>query len=588
MTTRPLSQKSAICEKLTGQSQPARAMQNVLSQLSADTNGTVGTTGSAGPEVGSFRKSQTLSDHGSWKTLSSRQHPSTQAAMQDNSSDSLTSHPSEQVDNSAVKLRISMDKHQEESPRNPSPFPRRRAATQGNNIVVINHWVRALALVAVGVLVGPAVAGPHLGMKLACKRYGEAWNSGSRSALSGQITGDFNSVFNRMPASMFAAMPRGGSGQVLSHSKGSNSGQVTVSTSQGVMTFVLVGNGFNWRVADIYKAGDDGGRVSLKSYLDATVTAHEFVRDLKLPTGTQFYTSISQGFRQSWQDLSTEELGLVREFMDNATPVGKPFLSMNGNYANMTVRLTGDKTARLQLIREGSWKIADYGIESPTVTIASFRNSVDTIASVQRFRSFMVDPANQSPIAFTKEGMLRESLVQLHQIGFLPMNQKPSKMTYFSIDPSGQNVLIKLEDRQVKLMVDRAGRGATIAKVDVTMGKKTWADLSHLIALNNQIRQGIGLLGLAQPNLPVTAALTKTARPEAKPASDSSTLIAASAKEVVATPVSVPQPTNAVAPIGTSVQEVKPTIRKTSFSTPVYESSAKVYRTKGIRKNRWR
>ena len=52
-------------------------------------------------------------------------------------------------------------------------------------------------------LAPPAQAGLHLGMKLACKRYGDAWNSGSQSALWGATTGDFASVWNRMPADMY-------------------------------------------------------------------------------------------------------------------------------------------------------------------------------------------------------------------------------------------------------------------------------------------------------------------------------------------------------------------------------------------------
>jgi hypothetical protein len=588
MAARTLSRKTAICEKLTGHSKPASLSQTDSQELSARINPSVGTTGTSIPSPTSFQMSQTLPKQSARKIFSIRQHPSSTLDSSNNSNHSASSQQPSSVDKTSVKLRNNMDANTKTSPSIPSPSPRRRAATQGTNNVAINLWVRALALVAVGVFAGSAVAAPHLGMKLACKRYGEAWNSGSRGALAGQITGDFNSVFNRMPGSMFAAMPRGGSGQVLSSSKGSGSGNVTVSTSQGVMTFVLVGSGFNWRVADIYKAGDDGRTVSLKSYLDATVTAHEFMRDLKLPAGTQFYASISHGFRQSWTEISSEDLALVRGFMDQATPIGKPFLSINGSHASMTVKLTGDKTARLQLVREGSWKIDDYGVESPNVSIASFRNSVDTIAAIQRFRSFMVDPANQSPVAFTKDGMLRDSLVQVHQIGFLPMNQKPSKMTYFSIDPTGKNVHIKLEDRQVKVVVDRQGPGATIAKVDITMGKKTWADLSHLIAINNQIRSGIGLLGLAQPNLPVAAALTKTARPEPVQNDAPSTLVAASAKETIAAPATTTtQSAPVIAPIATSNQAVQPVIRQTSFSTPVYQP-AKVYRSKGFRKNRWR
>jgi hypothetical protein len=534
--------------------------------------------------------SQTLPVQEARKIPSKRQHPNSSMNNANISQHSVASQSPQPVDNDFVTLRQSnMDVTSQNNPSDPSPlFAPYRASTQGTNNVAINHWVRALTLIAVSAMASPILAGPHLGMKLACKHYGDAWNSASRGALNGQVTGDFASVFNRIPASMWSQMPRGGGGQVLSHTKGNGSGRVTVSTSQGVMTFVLVGSGFNWRVADIYKAGDDGRTVSLKNYLDATVTAHEFIRDLKGRQDTQFYASVSGSFRKSWQDLSGEDLALVREFIQGSTVVGKPFLSMNGSTAAMTVSLTDNKTARLQLVREGSWKIDDYGIESPSISISSFRNSVDTIAAIQRFRKFMVEPADHSPVAFTKEGMLRDSLVKVHQIGFLPMKQKPSKMTYFSIDPSGQNVQINLEDRKVKVVVDRSGVGATITKVDVTMGKSTWADLSHLIALNNQIRSGIGLIGLTQPNLPVAAALAKDTS-----ASSESTLVAASVKETVksetvkteAAVASLPTAT----PIATSMSEVRPIVRTTIFQTPVVSRpTMKVYQSRGFRKNRWR
>lgn len=581
----------ASCEKLSRHSQPATPTQNQTEQIPAGKAPPAATKRSpASPQPTSFQKSQTLPVQEARKIPSKRQHPNSSMNNATNSQNSEASESFHPVDNDLVTLRQNnMDVTSQNKPSDPSPlFAPHRAATQGTNNVAINHWVRALTLIAVSAMASPILAGPHLGMKLACKHYGDAWNSGSRGALNGQVTGDFASVFNRVPSTMWAQMPRGGGGQVLSHTKGNGTGRVTVSTSQGVMTFVLVGSGFNWRVADIYKAGDDGRTVSLKSYLDATVTAHEFIRDLKGRQDTQFYASVSSSFRQSWQDLSGEDLALVREFIQGSTVVGKPFLAMNGSTASMTVNLTDNKTARLQLVREGSWKIDDYGIESPSISIASFRNSVDTIAAIQRFRKFMVEPANHSPVAFTKEGMLRDSLVKVHQIGFLPMKQKPSKMTYFSIDPSGQNVQINLEDRKVKVVVDRAGRGATIAKVDVTMGKSTWADLSHLIALNNQIRSGIGLIGLTQPNLPVAAALAKEA-----PASSDSTLLAASAKEQVKTEPAKPEATVASMPVATpitsSISEVRPVIRTTSYQMPVANHpTVKVYQSRGFRKNRWR
>lgn len=429
-------------------------------------------------------------------------------------------------------------------------------------------WIVSVALVV------PCQAGPNLGMKLACKRYGDAWNSGSRSALNGQVTSDFAAAFNRMPGDMFAAMPRGGGGRVLSSSKGNGSGTVTVATSQGVMTFVVVGRGFNWRVADIYKAGDDGRTVSLKSYLDAKLTAREFIYDLKNVGGTAHHDSLSRGFLAAFKELSADDVKRVRDFLPPMRSDAKPHLAMHGNRAVMTVRFPGvEGHARFDLVREGSWKVDDYSVHMPHASIASFRNSLDTIAAVGRFREFMLEPAKLHPAEFTSPGQLQASLVRVHELGFLPMRQVPSPMKKCTIDRSGENVLIELADRSVRMEVDRSGRGAVVAKVDVTMGQR-WADLGHLIALNERARSSLALAGLVQPRATGAIAVVTTPAP-----AGASVLEAASAQEVEVAAA----PKSAASKLDTNVRpavaaDSKSDVRRVSHQT--YAQPQRVYYVK--------
>lgn len=448
----------------------------------------------------------------------------------------------------------------------------------------MKHSLTGASLLAAALFVIPAEAAPHLGMKLACKRYGEAWNSGSRSALTGQVTGDFASVFHRMPSHMFADMPRGGGAKVLSSSKGRGSGTVTVATSQGVVTLVVVGRGFRWRVADIYKAGDDGRTVSLKSYLDAALTSREFMVDLKYKGGRSFHDSISRGFQGAFTELSTEDLNRVRDFLPEIRDDAKPYITMNGSRATMYARFPGEEGyARFDLVREGSWKVDDYSVNLPHASIASFRNSLDTLAAVGKFREFMLEPAKNDPAQFTAVGYLQDSLLKIHANGHLPMNQIPSAMKKCTIDKSGEYVHIALLDRQVKVDLDRSGPGAIIEKVEITIGNR-YADLAHLIALNERARGVLAFAGATQPAATAAEATAFAVATEVETpaiAKAESTLSNASATEAIVK--SDPEVKPAVA-----TQSTKPVVRQVSYQV----STSKVYRVKHKRfkfgARRWR
>src|SRR5215207_5223396 len=101
------------------------------------------------------------------------------------------------------------------------------------------------ALFACLVGVQSADAGLHLGMKLACKRYGDAWAAGDRAALQSAVTEEFAAVWQRIPDSMFAKLPKSDSADsaVLSSQKSPTGATVSVQTQDDVIVFHLQGTG---------------------------------------------------------------------------------------------------------------------------------------------------------------------------------------------------------------------------------------------------------------------------------------------------------------------------------------------------------
>jgi hypothetical protein len=415
------------------------------------------------------------------------------------------------------------------------------------------------------------MAAPHIGMKLACKRYGEAFNSGSRGAVIGASTGSFAQQWSRMPADVFASIPRvGGGSKVLGSSKGSGSGTVTVATSQGVVTFVVVGHGFNWTVADIYKAGDDGRTVSLTSYLDLTLTANEFMKDLKYVGGSSFHDSITGAMKSEFTQLRDEELTLIRDFLPEVRR-NKPHVVMNGSTGTMRMQVPGGKpheTITFKMVHNGSWKVDDYVVYSDKTKIPSFKNALPLLASVAAFKKFATNPEGIHPASFCTEGSLRDTLIAAKAQTPFPLKPTGSPLEMV-LSEDGKSASIRYPDRQVRIEMGESDGRMAIAKIQVRTGDR-WAHLDHMLA----IKQQIGAFGLfasaARTTKPLAAAsvLTTVASIETIPAKTAET-VAPATPAPVSRPVLAPVPTTAVTDVA-----VKPAVA----ATPVVQSVSHVVR----------
>lgn len=340
-------------------------------------------------------------------------------------------------------------------------------------------------------------AGPHLGMKLACKRYGEAWNSGDVRALQGVATRDFYEQWQRMPASSFAKLPRGGSAQVLSTQKGNGSGTVTVSTRGGAMTFLLVGGGFDWRVADIFRAGDDGQRISVKEYLDLSLTASEFMEDLKYKGGSSFHDSISHRFRSSFRELTADDLARIRNFLPEIERQ-KPNIRMSGIRATLEVPLPGGKADDriiFAMVKENSWKVDDYKVDCESIQIASFREALPVLASVTAFSDYTKDPSKGDLAHFTSQGSLRSALAYacVQEPSLLNSGAKRDR---FEISPDLETVNVCQGGKNVQMKMVRSGRRFVIDEIQLQSGDR-WMNVAQLINLKRRV----STLGVAFANL---------------------------------------------------------------------------------------
>lgn len=353
---------------------------------------------------------------------------------------------------------------------------------------------RLVFLVTLGVTLGCSAvsqAGLNLGMKLACKRYGDAWNSRNKSAMSGVCTSDFAHQWNRLPSNRFASLPRSGGGRVLSSHKGNGSGTVTVATDQGVVTFRLVGQGLKWTVADIYKPGDDGQTVSVKSYLDLTLTAAEFMDDLRHRGGTSFHDSLSYDFQNSFRSISYTDLNRIRATIPATPGDVKPYVSMHGSNATMNIRVPdgqgGQRHVTFHMVQQGGWKVHDYSVQSNAVKIPSFREGLPLLAAVASFRAFAKDPQNVDPTQFTADNHLREQLAWARFETPCPITLPP-RTDEFVVCENHRCAYIRCPDREVKIRVAAHNGRYTLDTIDVKTGER-WTKLDGLLAMKRQINE---------------------------------------------------------------------------------------------------
>jgi hypothetical protein len=337
----------------------------------------------------------------------------------------------------------------------------------------------------------PADGGLHLGMLLSCKAYGEAFNHGRKAQLTAACTPDFAAQWERVPTSVFAKLPKTGQGKLMGSLQTSNGGSVTVSTSQGIVTFIMLRTGGGWKVADIYKKNDDGSPLSLKGYLDATLTANEFMTKLKRVGGSSYHKNITPEFRAAFESWPQEEVDRIREFLPDPKPQGIPSVRLGDGAATVRCRLPGggpNELVTFHLKDQGGWKIDDFSIQSRTTEIASFRDALGVLAASMSFGEFCRNHSKGKPECVAAPGPLRDALhyARTMKESPFPPVQKPLR---FAIASDAMSAEMTYADRKVRICLshDPHHRGR-LDCVELRSGG-AWASVADLILLKQRVSE---------------------------------------------------------------------------------------------------
>ncbi|MGL4463724.1 MAG: hypothetical protein ACRC1K_16340, partial [Planctomycetia bacterium] len=332
-----------------------------------------------------------------------------------------------------------------------------------------------------------------------CKRYGDAWQAKNQAELAKAVTPDFAAVWNRMPYQSFVKLPRAGGGSVTTSEKGAGRGAVVMATTNGPMTFELIGDGFDWRVDDIKVPGDDGHVTSLKNYLDVTLTIREMMTDLKKRGGSSFYDSVTASFKCAFERLSREEVDRIRDFLPDLVIKSKPQADFDGTRATVRIELPSakgpDGIIIFTMVHTDCWRIDDYAIEMPGMHIGSFRKALPIIACITGLSEYAKAPERCDPAAFTCCGSLRESLQLARAMKPFPLTMNPAAREVFSIADDYRSVRVVCGGKEVRMKFKDEGGRAMLASVESRTGDR-WADVAHLIKLKSNIE------GLAQGKKP--------------------------------------------------------------------------------------
>lgn len=338
-------------------------------------------------------------------------------------------------------------------------------------------------------------AGPHLGMKMACRDYANAWNSGSRRALLNVVTGRFARAWARLPEKEFAEIPRrAGGGSVLASRKGRGIGWVTVATAEGPVTFVVVGRGFRWTVDDILRPDSQGNTVSVADSLHATGTVRDFVQTFSSEEEEATYRALmSAAFQQSFDRLSENGRNWVRRWLRPQGSRGQPQLVLRGDRASIVVapeKGQPDDKVHFELVRQaGEWKVDDVRFDTARHKIDSYRDQLPLVAAVAGFREFTKNPGGVAPDEFAS-GPLHEELASIHRgEASLPDSKVGGFLQVEMVKGSGQAV-VRFENAALVLRESKKAPGridaATIAYED---GQK---DLASVLAVNRKLEQAPG------------------------------------------------------------------------------------------------
>jgi len=360
----------------------------------------------------------------------------------------------------------------------------------------MTRWI-VCTVMASGVSVECASAGLHLGMKLACKRYGDAWAAGDRGALQAAVSEDFAAVWRRMPDQVFAKLPRQDSSEsaVLSSQRTPTESTVSVQTPEGVIVFHLVGSGFQWLVADVEVQNVHGESVSLKHSLAASLTSRDFLMGLSDPAGRSWNGSLSRAMQSTIDRLGPDEWRLVQAFlpkMKEPTPAKKPMVRFFGKQAIMQVSMPGGESAiQVTLVNEGAWKIDDLELSGKALRIPSFRKGMPSLAAVAKLGRFMKDPKSHDPAGFVAEPKLREELGHLHAGKGEASALGAQKMEHLRI-ALDSHVYIKYPNRWIVVSTQPKDGRMMVSNLQVHEGG-AWRNAADLLALQRTAKSfGLG------------------------------------------------------------------------------------------------
>jgi len=270
---------------------------------------------------------------------------------------------------------------------------------------------------ALFVATGVIQAAPHLGMKLACKRYGEAWQSASQQQVAAACSRAFAQQINRLKPEEFAILQKEMAHQspsVVGSEKGSGAGTVAVQTRNGLVHLHLVGSGFNWVVADVISRDHAGEYASLKDNLDVACTAREFFDNVADPSQPLMAERMSVSLWNSFQKVSEQELALGRKIL--GAPIEKKGADsfVRGNQAEVVVRQAGNHSVRFMLSRTTKgWVVDDVSFDTDQLTLASIQRSFDSFCAVISLGNHVRHPSHPVDLAFVGDAELRAELAQL-------------------------------------------------------------------------------------------------------------------------------------------------------------------------------
>jgi hypothetical protein len=359
-------------------------------------------------------------------------------------------------------------------------------------------WICTIAFLHVS---DATAGGLHLGMKLACKRYGDAWTAGDKQAVAAACAEDFSGVWHAMPDALFAKLPKpkADDAEVLDSRKGLDEAEVEVSTGDGSIVFQLEGRGFQWLVADLRVRNEADESVSLKHSLAVSLAARNFLEAMNDPDGRGFAACCSGEFRAKLARLDANEWKLVKGYlptMQEPAPTKRPNVRFHGrSAASMTTQspTSGGGEVALTFVNENGWRIHDLAVRGKGMLIPSFRDSLPVLAATAAMGKFLKDPKSLDPVAFVAPGKLLEEFAHLHK-GSPPPPACGDKPECVRVTNDSRQVFVKYPEKWVMVAMDASPEKSRIAIVQLHQAGK-WQNASDLLALHRSVQSaGLGWL----------------------------------------------------------------------------------------------